>query len=154
MKYSVSSRNTNPWSNTKPIGILRLYSQIMAKNSPQNNSRNSVESLGLRGSWALHIILSRMGLQNEITRPKWKWRKKCYITRIFLCTFGQRKQEQMCMYRTVLVIEYLTKRPSKMHFQEWNLKSAISGYLAAPYTYTSQRRKGPSLILRGRREYL
>ena len=31
-------------------GISRLCGQIMAKNSPQKNSRNSVENLGLRGS--------------------------------------------------------------------------------------------------------
>ena len=39
----------------------------MVKISPQNNSRNSVESVGLRGSWEIHIIVSIMGLQKERT---------------------------------------------------------------------------------------
>ena len=47
MKYSVSSRNINPWSRTKPKRRSRLYDQIMTENSPQKNSRNSTESLGI-----------------------------------------------------------------------------------------------------------
>ena len=65
--FSVSSTNINPWSRTKPIGISRLYGQIMAESSLRKNSRNSIESLGLRGSWALHTILNKMALRNERT---------------------------------------------------------------------------------------
>ena len=51
MKFLVSSRNIKPWSRTKPIGRSTLYGQIMAENSPRNNSRNYVENIGLRGIW-------------------------------------------------------------------------------------------------------
>ena len=49
MKYLVSSRNTKPWSRTKLKGRSRLCGQIMAENSPRNNSRNFAENMGLRG---------------------------------------------------------------------------------------------------------
>ena len=50
VKFSVISRNIKPWSRTKPIGISRLCGHIMVENLPLNNSRKSVESLGLRES--------------------------------------------------------------------------------------------------------
>ena len=45
MRYSASSSNSKPWLKITLRGRSRLYSQIMAENSPQKNSSNFVESL-------------------------------------------------------------------------------------------------------------
>ena len=50
VKFSVSSRNINPWLRTKLIGRSRFYAPITAANSHKMNSRNSAESPRLRGS--------------------------------------------------------------------------------------------------------
>ena len=154
VKFSVSSRNIKPWSRTKWIGRSRIYGQIMAENSLWKLSRNYVESLGLRGSWALHTILNRMGLRSKRTEPSWRQQNLCCMIRIFLCTFGWRKQEHLCMYRSILLIEYLTIRLLKRLSQELHLRLAIWEYLVSWCTYMSQRRKGPSSILLGGRVYL
>ena len=146
MKYLISSRNTKSCSRTTLKGRSSLYGQIMAESSPQ-------KSLGLRGSLALHTILNRMGLQNERTEPSWKQQNQCYMTRIFLWTFGRKQQGHLCMYKIVLLIEYMTTRIWKNISQERNQKSTILEYVAARCTYISQRRIGPSSILLGGRVY-
>ena len=42
-------KDIKPWSRTKRIGISILFGKIMTNISEQKNSRNHVETMGLRG---------------------------------------------------------------------------------------------------------
>ena len=50
----------------------RPFDQIMAENSHQMNSKSYAKNQGLRGSYLLHIIQNRMGLQKGRIEPSWK----------------------------------------------------------------------------------
>ena len=82
----------------------------MEKNSHQMNLKSYARIRGLRGSYPLHIIHKRMGLQKGRIKLSWKLQEQCFIIKIFACIYGQRLSEQQCMYRTVLHTEYLRTR--------------------------------------------
>ena len=55
---------------------------------------------------------------------------------------GRSFLEQLCMYRTVLHIEYSRTRHLKKCFLERNQKSVLSKYLVVQCTYTFQKKRG------------
>ena len=75
MKYSVSSRNSKPWSRSILKRRLILFDEIMAKNSLWMNSKSYVKNQGLRGIFPLLIIHNRMGLWNGRTELSWKLKR-------------------------------------------------------------------------------
>ena len=84
MKFSAISRNSNPWSRTILKRRSRLYDNIMAEKSLQMNSKSYVKNRGLRGSWPLHIIHNRIGLQKGRIERSWKLQGKCFMINIFV----------------------------------------------------------------------
>ena len=108
----------------------------------------------LRGSYPLHIIHNRMGLQKERRELSWKLQGKCFMIKIFPCIYGHKRLEQLCMYRTVLHIEYSRTRHLKKSFLARNQKSSILEYSVVQYTYTFRKKRGQSYILQERRVYL
>ena len=141
MKYSVSSRNSKPWSRTILKRRSRPVDQIMEDNSLRINSKSYAKNQGLRGICLLLIIHNRMGLRNGRIEPSWKLQEKCFMIKIFLCIFGLKLPEQRCMYRTVLHIEYSRTRLLKKSSPARNQKSTISDYSAVLYTYTFQKKR-------------
>ena len=93
------------------------------------NSKNYANIQGIRGSYPLHIIYNRMGLQKGRIEQSWKLQGHCVMIKIFPCIYGQKLPGQPCMYRTVLHTEYLRTRLLKKSFLERNQKSSISEYL-------------------------
>ena len=54
----------------------------------QMNSKTYANNQGLRGSYPLHIIHSKMGLQKEIIERSWKQQGPCFMIKIFPCIYG------------------------------------------------------------------
>ena len=113
----------------------------MAENSHQMNSKNYVDIRGLRGSWPLHIIHSRMRLQKGRIEWLWKQQGKCFMINIFLCIYGKKYLEQRCMHRTILHIKYSRTRHLKKYFPTRSHNSAILEYSVVQYTHTFQKKE-------------
>ena len=126
----------------------------MADNSHQMNSNSYAKIQGLRGSYPLHIIHNKMGLQKGRIELSWKLQEQCFMIKIFPCIYGQRLPEQRCMYRIILHIEYLRTRRQKKYSLARNQKSTISEYLVVQCTYTFRKKRGKSQILQERKVYL
>ena len=150
-EYSASSRNSKPWLRTTLKRRSRPFDQIMAENSDQMNSKSYAKTWGLRGSYPLHIIHNRMGLQKGRIERSWKLQEKCFMIKIFPCIMGRSFQNSgVCteLYSTQSTWEQdtwrsLFRQETKSHpSQNIQLSSVHTNYKKKRTMLDPPRKKG------------
>ena len=120
---------------------IRPFDKILVENSHQMNSKSYANIQGLRGSYPLHIIRNKMGLQKGRIENSWKLQGLCFMIKIFPCIYEHKLPEKQCMYRTVLHTEYSRTRLLKNSSPARNYKLAISEYSVVHCTYIYQKKR-------------
>jgi len=115
MKFSIGFESLRPRWRTRQGRRSRSRGQILGVNIPPINSSISARRQRSRGSWQSHATLNRMGLRRERTGPSSVLPGLWYMTRICLCSFGQRHVTRQYMCRTEVLKGYWETRLLRKH---------------------------------------